>query len=697
MHVLLMTIFTWLSPFLGRFHPLFVHLPIGILMIAYIMELVGRYRRSKAHLKKAVPFVLGIGALSAVFAAVSGYLLSQSGEYSADSVFWHQWTGIGTAVLAISTYLLRRGKYFFIVFTCCQVAVIVAGHLGGQLTHGSDYLTENLPSFLKPAEEKQEVIGMEEAEIFSHVILPILDKNCKSCHNESKMKGELILTSYEELLKGGENGDVVTKGNAAISDMIKRIYLPEEHDDAMPPEGKKRLSEEEIELLEFWINSGLDNNTKVEEMALDERLAGIIEDRLDTEEAAINPVFEKNISKAATKDIEALTAAGFTVTPLADGSPFLQVAYFNRLDSLTKEKSDLLTNVADQVVWFDISGVNVTDWAFLSNLTNLVRLHLKTTSISDQDLSLIDTENLEHLNLFETGITTASIEKIKGLKQLKTLYIAKTSISTEDLSSIFEVNPELVIDIGGKEALLMTGTQLFPPTYDLAKPFIDQPIDLEINSIIEGTQFYYTTDGSIPDDNSKLVEAGFIKVDRSTEIKVIAYKEGWEPSEVITIPVFYNAQEVETATISTAPSIKYPANGGASLLDRNLGSASFDDGSWLGFEGYGTSVTLDLGQSTSLNKVSVVALEDLDTWIFLPKAIEILISDDGKNFRTLKSLTTPVAKVSAKKKPSVLSMLIANETARYVKVKVESIGECPSWHPGSGKKSWIFLNEIIIE
>ena len=443
-----MTMFAWLSPFIGRFHPLFVHLPIGVLMIAYIMELVGRRSKGKAHLKKAVPFVLGIGAISAVFAAVSGYLISQSGEYAADAVFWHQWMGIGTAVLATITYLMRRGKYFFLVFTLTQVAVIIAGHLGGQLTHGSDYLTENLPLFLKAAEAKKEVISMAEAEMFPHVILPILEKNCKSCHNESKMKGELILTSYVELLKGGENGDVVTKGNAAISDMIKRIHLPEDHDDTMPPEGKKRLSEEEIELLEFWIDSGLNNDIKVVEMSLDDRMMGIIEDRLDTEEAAVNPVFEKNITSASYTDIEALTAAGFTVTPLAIGSPYLQVAYFNRLDTLTKAKTDLLVKVANQTVWFDVSGVKVTDWTFLPNLTNLVRLHLKSTSINDQNLNLIAAENLEHLNLFETNITNAAIQKIESLKQLQTLYIGSTNIDSSDISNLMQTKPTLYVDIG---------------------------------------------------------------------------------------------------------------------------------------------------------------------------------------------------------------------------------------------------------
>ena len=394
-----------------------------------------------------------IGALSAVFAAVTGYLLSQSGEYGSGSVFWHQWIGIGTAVLATSTYLLRRGKYFFFVFTLTQVAVIVAGHLGGQLTHGSDYLTENLPTFLK-SEIQQVAISMNEAEVFPHVILPILEKNCQSCHNESKMKGELIMTSYASLLKGGENGNIVEMNNPQASDMIKRIHLAKDHEDAMPPEGKKRLSREEIELLEFWVDSGLKNEMKVTEMSLDDRMIGIISDRLDTDKASLNPVFDKRVSRATTADIEALTAVGFTITPLAKGSPFLQASYFNRLDTLTKAETDLLGKIGDQTVWLDLSGIYIEDWSFLSALNNLVRLHLKTTTIGDDELNTLNGQNLEHLNLFETGITNEALNRLEEFKRLKTLYIGKTSIVADDIISWLKGNPGLKIDLGRRSDTL---------------------------------------------------------------------------------------------------------------------------------------------------------------------------------------------------------------------------------------------------
>ena len=34
--------------------------------------------------------------------------------------------------------------------------------------------------------------------------------------------------------------------------------------------------------------------------------------------------------------------------------------------------------------------------------------------------------------------------------------------------------------------------------------------------------------------------------------------------------------------------------------------------------------------------------------------------------------------------------------ARYVKVHVETLGNCPSWHYGVGYAAWFFLDEVIV-
>ena len=95
--------------------------------------------------------------------------------------------------------------------------LIFTGHLGGNLTHGSDHLIEPLPQGLKNA------LGMEtpavsfelnpdtfrELTLYGGVVQPILDLKCVSCHNQKKSKGELLLNDYEGIVAGGESGEVI--------------------------------------------------------------------------------------------------------------------------------------------------------------------------------------------------------------------------------------------------------------------------------------------------------------------------------------------------------------------------------------------------------------------------------------------------------------------------------------------------------
>ena len=81
----------------------------------------------------------------------------------------------------------------------------------------------------------------------------LLKVHCFSCHNPDKSKGKLDLTTREALLRGGDEGKVVTLGKAAVSRMVQAIQP--EADPHMPP--KEQLSPRAIEILEEWVNAGV--------------------------------------------------------------------------------------------------------------------------------------------------------------------------------------------------------------------------------------------------------------------------------------------------------------------------------------------------------------------------------------------------------------------------------------------------------
>jgi mono/diheme cytochrome c family protein len=100
-----------------------------------------------------------------------------------------------------------------------------------------------------------EVLNANQLQELNINVRTILAHNCYACHNATKTKGGLRLDKKEFIFKGGEDGPILVPGNPEKSDMIRRVKLPFGHDDAMPTKGK-RLSKEDIAMLEYWIQQG---------------------------------------------------------------------------------------------------------------------------------------------------------------------------------------------------------------------------------------------------------------------------------------------------------------------------------------------------------------------------------------------------------------------------------------------------------
>jgi len=99
--------FNWILQLLGRFHPLLVHFPIGLLVVAFFFELLTIGGKRKG-LREGTHWMLYVGTLFAILAALFGWLLRTQEDYVGALVDNHQYTGIATAVLALVTTILLR-------------------------------------------------------------------------------------------------------------------------------------------------------------------------------------------------------------------------------------------------------------------------------------------------------------------------------------------------------------------------------------------------------------------------------------------------------------------------------------------------------------------------------------------------------------------------------------------------------------
>ncbi len=263
-----------LEIFLGRLHPLIVHFPIGLLAIALLMELFTIGGR-RPGLREGINWMVYLGALFAVLAAILGWFLRTFDDYSGELVQLHQNLGIATALLASATALVlqitlkgrwRHFRFYRATLTVTVISLIITSHLGASLTHGSDYLSsaweykmdlyDNTNSLallaeLQPldslTETQQDQLNLEVRGIFAH--------NCYQCHSEHKQKGELVLEHKRGVYKGGKSGKVIVAGAPDESEMYRRISLPSNHDEVMPKKGKI-LQVNEVALIKLWIEQG---------------------------------------------------------------------------------------------------------------------------------------------------------------------------------------------------------------------------------------------------------------------------------------------------------------------------------------------------------------------------------------------------------------------------------------------------------
>jgi uncharacterized membrane protein len=413
--------------FLGRFHPLVVHIPIGLVLLVPILEVAGVTRPA---LREAAGFVLSLSVFACFCAVALGYLLAYGSGEAGGGVTRHMWGGIAVTILVLACAFMRplwtsgqlqissRGVYpgllFFVVLLLAWTA-----HEGGSLTHGRNYLTEYLPAPIKRWSlwSVQATETVPSNSFYAKHINPVFDANCVVCHGESKVKGGLRLDSYHALMRGGEDGAVIRAGQPDKSLLLQRVTLPTDHKDFMPAEGKPPLKSDEITLIRAWIAQGASPTAT--------SLAGITERE---EEPPPPPVGD--YSSLMGEITQTANSAGVKITQVSrkpgDGLILNTVDASPSFDDAELAKFE---KFAPYIVEVELGRTSVTDSCLntLGKFTNLRALHLEDTTITGQGLQkLTSLSRLTYLNLSGTKVTEASIAPLHGMTKLRHLYLYNT-------------------------------------------------------------------------------------------------------------------------------------------------------------------------------------------------------------------------------------------------------------------------------
>lgn len=449
--------------FVGRFHPLVVHLPIGFLVLAAIIQLSTRW--PKFHpIKPFLTYLWGLGAISAALAVLFGYLLSLSGDYDADTLFWHKWSGVAVLVFSAACYFISKKqsenlnipKLALVILAMCTM--IYTGHLGGNLTHGKTYLLEYAPNSFRSlaglppkTEPRPKVTVLDSAEVYLDLISPMMNSKCTSCHNDGKKKGDLLLTSYSNMMKGGENGEVIIPSDIEASELFRRITLPEEHDDFMPSEGKRPLSEQEIAIIEWWIASGAPSAGRVTELDSEKKIIATINSYLGLGK---NNYLNREIPEADKSIIDSLQNQGFVINRLMKDNYFLDANFSLSERTITTGDFQILLGLKEQLIWLDLSNSGVKDEHLekIGQLENLVKLDLSGNEITDDEIQYLEKlKNLESLNLYNTKVSEGLLGMLSKLTRLKKIYLWQTEINDSLASRIQLENKNLQVVHGREE------------------------------------------------------------------------------------------------------------------------------------------------------------------------------------------------------------------------------------------------------
>ena len=455
--------------FLGRFHPVILHLPIGIFSLILLEELLGMFTREKTR-RTVLPIF--IGAASAVVAVIAGFLLYHGGGYEGSELAEdHLWSGLGFACAAVVTMIVKAwslapaaSQAFYRVLLFGSAGVMgFASHGGASMTHGSDYLTKYAPDpireaiGLEPKEKEEEIKAkpLEEQVAYADIVQPILNKRCVECHKEGKSKGKLRMDTFEMLVKGGKEGSAIEPGVAEDSNIVIRPELPMDDEEHMPPEGKKDIEEHELAVVKWWINEGADPKKTVGELKLTDEIRAAI-GKLDLGIGKGETAVKEAVSDLPSDDLRATVAklgvdfpGGLTFESQSSAS--LTFTGVSLRKNLTDELFAKLSPVIPKMIAVDLSATSVTDASIakLAAATDLRMVRLSETTITDASMdTLAKLTKLESVNLYGTKVTDAGVKKLTALPNLKRLYLWQTAVTPEAIAEIKKALPAVEIVTG---------------------------------------------------------------------------------------------------------------------------------------------------------------------------------------------------------------------------------------------------------
>ncbi|MGC1240873.1 MAG: c-type cytochrome domain-containing protein [Chryseosolibacter sp.] len=556
----------------GRMHPVLLHLPIGLLLVTVLLLFTRRYFEGKS-VDELVSFLLHFTALTASLTTLMGLLLSLEGTFGQDQLWLHKWLGVVLSFLCWSLLMVKNNmKVLKPVGMAGVVILIFTGHYGANLTHGEDFVWAPLQT----EEPRVARVITDSTAMFTATVEPILESKCYGCHNKKKAKGNLILTSLENIRKGGKDGPLWESGDASHSLIVERLLLPADHDDHMPPKDKAQLTEDEIQFISMWIDAGADTEKRLNEFAETDTLMKLA--------ATIIPMYQEvggsepqyTFRFASPEKIQQLSTPNRSVFQIAKNEPAIRADFYLR-ESFDKKYVEELAAVKEQLISLNLSKMPVqdADLRTLDKFKNLEVLNLNNTDVTGAGFkSLASLPKLRSVSVSGTKISATALRDIAGCKTLEEVFVWNTDVTARDLEALKKDFPGIRWDSGYKT----DDTEILKLNAPLLKnkaPVLNPGEKVVFKHNLPGTLIRYSLDGTDPDSINSAVYKDPLEVKKFAVIKTKAFKDGWLSSDVAEFFFFRKGYRPDSISLATRPDEKFQGDGVKTLLDGEKGLPDF--------------------------------------------------------------------------------------------------------------------------
>lgn len=677
----------------GRLHPLVLHFPlVFVLVFSGLLLFQPASAGSHPHWRFAMEILLVASAVTSAVAAIMGLFLSVQGEYDDTAIGFHKWGGLAISLILCLLYLIRNHIFLHrvagkigSVFILSLLAV--TGHYGAVLTHGENFVFAPLESG-----EENALPPIEEALVYDHLVYPIFEDKCISCHNNNKKKGGLVMETRELLLKGGKTGKLWDTAGVGLGLMMERIHLPAGAKKHMPPKGKPQLSEQEALILERWVATGASFDQKIGALPPSDTLY-IIAKKIF--ESSTSPVYD--FEPADERQITRLNGDNMLIAPVAQGSPALRVTFFNG-NTFSGEVLQSLDPVKDNIVEINLSHMPFRDEDLkkLSGFRNLRKLNLNFTPLTGASIAgLHELPQLSSLSLSGSAVEPRNLDALVKFPAIHDVYLWDTKVGPAHIVRWKEDNRRIEYHTGyaGDSTVL----QLNPPAIGSDGEIIDRvALPVRIDHAINGVDIHYSLDGKDPDSLNAQKYEGEFRLSGNTLVKTRAFKKGWYSSEISQRFFFKRTFRPDSIALYTRPSEAYRAGGARTLIDNEKSNSNYASRKWVGFQKEDLDCALFFRKPIKASNITLSIIQDIDSYIFPPQTVEIW---GGSDIHRLKRLTIVTPRQPVKMENEQIQAVECNFGAvdvTVIRIIARTLPKPPAILQDLGEKGHLFVDEIFV-